>query len=135
MLHIFALIFGLEATPSPAPSPSPSGTPAAAAPLPTPLPTDNAAVSKMAREQFYAFAAGKIDGSQYSIEIPKDVMPQTQAFLSALGDVKSVTLVQSTKMGDSDVYVYKFTCANGAALEQLSVKNAKINGIFFRPVQ
>ncbi|HKU67873.1 MAG TPA: hypothetical protein VJP85_08855 [Candidatus Baltobacteraceae bacterium] len=131
MLAVLTLILAMQTTPAA----SSSTTPAAAAPLPSPLPTDNPAVGKLARQQFYAFAAGKIDASAYSIEIPKDVMPQVQAFLSALGAVKDVTLVQSTKIDESDVYVYKFTCENGAALEQLSIKNGKIDGIYFRPVQ
>lgn len=42
-------------------------------------------------------------------------MPQVQAFLTALGAVKNVTLIQSTKMGAS--------------------KDGKIDGIYFRPVQ
>ena len=128
MLAIGVLILALQTTPAP----SPSSTSAAAAPLPAPLPTDNPSVAKLAREQFYAFASGKIDTSLYSIDIQS--APQAQAFLSALGAVKSVTLVQTTKMNESDVYVYKFTCENGAALEQLSLKDGKIDGIVFRPV-
>lgn len=131
MLTILGLIVALQVSPMP----SVTETPAAAAPLPGPQPTDNAAVGKIAREQFYAFASGKVDATLYSMPIPKSVMPQVQAFLSALGPVKNVTLVQSEKMGESLVYVYKFTCENGATLEQLSIKDGKIDGIYFRPVQ
>jgi hypothetical protein len=131
MIALAALILALQATPAP----SPSATPVGAAPVPSPLPTDNPAIGKLAREQFYAFVAGKVDPSQYSISIPTQAMPQARAFLSSLGPVVNVTLVQSTKMDDSDVYVYKFTCQNGAALEQISIKNGKIDGIYFRPVQ
>lgn len=128
MLAYAALVLALQTTPAP----SPSSTSAAAAPLPAPLPTDNPSVAKLAREQFYAFASGKVDTSLYSIDVQS--APQAQAFLSALGAVKNVVLVQTTKVGDSDVYVYKFTCENGAALEQLSLKDGKIDGIVFRPV-
>lgn len=131
MIALAALILSLQATPTPAPSVTPVG----AAPVPSPLPSDNAAIGKIARAQFYAFAAGKIDPAQYSISIPPQAMPQAQAFLSSLGPVENVSLVQNAKMGESDVYVYKFTCQNGAALEQLSLKNGKIDGIYFRPVQ
>lgn len=128
MFAYAALILALQTTPAPSPSP----TPAAAAPLPAPLPTDNPSVARLAREQFYAFASGKIDTSLYSTDIQS--APQAQAFLSALGAVKNVVLLQTAKMGESDVYVYKFTCENGAALEQLSLKGGKIDGIVFRPV-
>jgi hypothetical protein len=131
MLELAALILALQATPAP----SPSATPVGAAPLPSPLPTDNPTVSKLAREQFYAIIAGKIDESEYSSALPKSLLAQAQAFLSSLGPVQNVTLIQSAKMSDSDVYVYRFTCQNGAALEQLAIKNGKIDSIFFRPVQ
>lgn len=35
----------------------------------------------------------------------------------------------------SRVYVYKFACANGAAVQQISIKDGKINGIYFRPAE
>ncbi len=130
MLLSAALIVALQATPAPAAS-----TPAAAAPLPSTMPTDNPAVGKLARAQFYAFASGKVDASQYAMPLPTDAMPQVQAFLTGLGPVKSVALIQTARMGASDVYVYKFTCENGAALEQLSIKDGKIDGIYFRPIE
>lgn len=131
MLAGLALIAALQATPIPAAG----GTPAAAAPLPTATPTANPAVDRLARAQFSAFATGKIDASQYSVAIPKNVMPQVQAFLTALGPVNTVDLIQSQRMGADTIYVYRFTCQNGAVLEQLSIKDGKIDGIFFRPVQ
>jgi hypothetical protein len=131
MIALAALILALQATPTP----SASTTPVGAAPVPSPLPTDNPVVGKLAREQFYAFTAGKIDPTQYSISIPPQAMPQAQAFLSSLGPVVNVTLIQSTRIDESNVYVYKFSCQNGAALEQISLKNGKIDGIYFRPVQ
>lgn len=132
MLAAFALIAALQA----APTPAATGTPAAAAPLPGATPTANPAMEKLAREQFGAFASGKIDPSRYSVVIPKDALPAVQAFLSALGPVQAVDLIQSTKVNGDTVYVYRFTCENGAALEQLSVKaTGKIDGIYFRPVQ
>lgn len=117
------------------PAPQPSATPAAAAPAPSPQPAGNPAVGKLAREQFDAFLSGKIDAAQYSVSIPSAALGQVQAFLSALGPVKSVTLVQKAAIGGSTVYVYRFICANGSVLEQLSLKDGKINGIYFRPVE
>lgn len=132
MLAAIALIAALQASPAP----SSTGTPAGAAPLPSATPTANPAMEKLARQQFGAFASGRIDASQYSVSLPKDAIPQVQAFLSALGPVQSVDLVQSGKINGDTLYVYRFTCQNGAALEQLSVKaNGKIDGIYFRPVQ
>lgn len=129
MIAAAALIALLQATPQSA------ATPAAAAPAPSPQPAGNPAAAKLAREQFDAFLSGKIDTSQYSVAIPSAALSQVQAFLSALGPVKSVTLVQKAAIGGSTVYVYRFICANGSVLEQLSVKDGKINGIYFRPVQ
>ena len=132
MLAAIALIAALQASPTPAST----GTPAGAAPLPSPTPTANPAMEKVARQQFGAFTSGKIDASQYSVAIPKDALAQVQAFLSALGPIQAVDLVQSGKINGDAIYVYRFTCQNGAALEQLSVKpNGKIDGIYFRPVQ
>lgn len=131
MIALLALLLALQATPSPAAS----DTPADAAPVPSPAPTDNPEIAKLARAQFSAFKSGKIDTSQYSVAIPKDALPQVQAYLSELGPIQNVTLVQSAKINGAAVYVYKFSCQNGAALEQLSVKDGKINGIYFRPVQ
>lgn len=132
MLAAIALIALVQA----APTPGSTGTPAGAAPLPSATPTANPAMGKLARQQFDAFASGKIDLSQYSVAIPKDAVAQVQAFLSALGPVQAVDLIQSGKANADTLYVYRFTCENGAALEQLSIKaNGKIDGIYFRPVQ
>jgi hypothetical protein len=131
MLAYVALILALQVTPAPSPSVTPPGS----APVPTPLPSDNPTIGKLAREQFYAFIAGKVDASQYATAPSKGLLLQAQAFLSSLGPVQNVTLVQNTKTDDGDVYVYRFTCQNGAALEQLAIKNGKIDSVLFRPVQ
>lgn len=134
MFAILTLAAVLAAPPGPAASPSAS--PAAAAPsTPAAAPAEDPKITKLAREQFDAFAAGKYDPSQYSIAVPKAALAQVQTGLSSLGALKSVTFVKSASVSGSMVYVYKFTCANGAALEQLSVKDGKINGIYFVPSQ
>ncbi|HLI95213.1 MAG TPA: hypothetical protein VKT72_03880 [Candidatus Baltobacteraceae bacterium] len=127
MLALLTLVAALQA--SPAPASTTTSPPAATAPAEDP------AITKLARAQYDAFSSGKLDASQYSVPIPQDAITQVQAGLTSLGPVKSVQFVKSVAVKGSNVYVYKFTCANGAALEQLSVKDGKINGIYFRPVQ
>ena len=129
MLALLTLAAALSASPSPAASPS-------AAPAPTSsAPAENPAITKLANEQFDDFAAGKVNVSEYSVKIPKDALAQVQAGLSSAGAVKSVTLVKQMDVMGSTVYVYRFTCANAAVLEQLSLKDGKINGIYFAPAQ
>jgi hypothetical protein len=131
LLALLTLVAALEA--SPAPAASPSAPPAAASSAPAASQPEDPSITKLAREQFDAFVAGKLDPSQYSITVPKRSIAQAQAGLSALGAIKSVSFVESAPIQGSMVYAYKFTCANGAVLEQLSVKGGKINGIYFAP--
>lgn len=131
MLALLTLAAALEA--SPAPAAAPSAPPAAASSAPAPSQPEDPNITKLAREQFDAFVAGKLDPSQYSITVPKRSIAQAQAGLSSLGAIKSVTFMESAPIQGSMVYAYKFTCANGAVLEQLSVKDGKINGIYFAP--
>jgi hypothetical protein len=129
MLALLTLTAALVASPAPA-------TPAAVpTPASTAASTEDQAITKLARQQYDAFAAGKIDQSQYSVTIPQNAIAQVQSGLAALGAVKRIDFIKNAEVMGSMVYVYKFTCANGAAIEQLSVKDGKINGIYFRPVQ
>jgi hypothetical protein len=96
---------------------------------------EDPSITKLVREQFDAFVAGKIDTSQYSVPIPAASLAQAHAGLAALGAVKSVRFVESRPISGSMVYAYKFVCANGAVYEQLSVKDGKIDGIYFAPAQ
>lgn len=131
MLALLTLLAAIEASPAPATSPA-AATPAASA-APAAAPAEDPAITKLAREQFDAFVAGKLDPSQYSVTIPKHSIAMAHAGLSALGAVKSVTFMESAPIQGSMVSVYKFTCADGAVLEQISVKDGKINGIYFAP--
>lgn len=132
MLALLTLVAALEA--SPAPAASPSAAPAASS-APAASQPEDPNITKLAREQFDGFVAGKLDPSQYSVTVPKHSIAQAQAGLSSLGAIKSVVFMESAPVQGSIVYVYKFTCANGAVLEQLSVKDGKINGIYFAGAQ
>ncbi len=129
MVASLALLAALVTAPSPAPSVSPAPQASAAAPAEDP------AITKLAREQYDAFAAGKVDATKYSAAIPADAIAQVQAGLTALGPVKSVILLRTVSSAQGTVYVYKFIAENGAALEQLSVKDGKIDGIYFMPAK
>lgn len=129
MLALLTLAAVLQSSPAPAASAAPSASAAPAALAEDP------AVTKLARAQYDAFASGKIDASQYSVPIPHSAIAQVQADLSALGPIKNVMFLQAAKLAAGTVYVYEFACQNGAVLEQLSVKDGKINGIYFRPAQ
>lgn len=134
MLALLTLVAALEASPAPAASPA-APTPAASA-APAPAATEDPSITKLAREQYDAFLAGKLDPSQYSVTIPKHSVQMAHLGLTTLGAVKSVTFVESAPINGSMVYAYKFTCANGSIYEQLSVdKNGKVNGIYFAQAQ
>lgn len=133
MLALLTLVAALEA--SPAPAASPAAPAAAASAAPAPAVTEDPAITKLAREQYDAFAAGKVDQSQYSAAVPQAAISQVQAGLTSIGAVKSVAFVKGSTLAGSMVYVYKFTCAKGAAYEQIAVKDGKIDGIYFVPAQ
>ncbi len=129
MLALLTMVAVLQA--SPAPASTTSSPPAAAATAPA----EDPAITKLARAQYEAFASGKVDQTQYAQAVPQNAIAQVQAGLTALGPVKSVELVKTAVVKGSNVYLYKFTCANGAAMETLAVKDGKIDGIYFRPAQ
>jgi hypothetical protein len=132
LLAHLLLVAALQSSPAPAASTAP--VPAASS-VPAPAPTEDPNVIKLARAQYDAFASGKVDQSLYPQPVPAAAIAQVQAGLSSLGAVKSVTLVKTTSVQGSQVYVYKFTCANGAAIETLALKDGKISGIYFSPAQ
>lgn len=134
MLVHLALIGILQTAPHPGTSPEAVITPQPAA-TSTPVASEDPKITKIARDQYDAFAKGNIDTSQYSVPIPAGAIAQVQAGLSALGAVKTVTFLGSRSMSGSMMYQYKFTCANGAAIETLALKDGKIDGIYFKPAQ
>ncbi len=136
MIALLTMLAALAASPAPSASPDAAASPArAASAAPSATPAENAAMAKLARAQFDAFAAGKIDKSRYSIDVPAASMAQVQLGLSSLGAVKSQTLLKTEQLAQGKVYVYRFTCERGAAIEQFSIKDGKINGIYFAPAQ
>ncbi len=126
MLAHMLLLAALQTTPSPAATTAPAPSAAAT--------REDPAITKIVRAQYDAFAAGKVDASQYSISVPQNAIAQVQAGLASAGAVKSVTFLKMAALPQGTVYAYKFTCANGAVIEQISLKDGKINGIYFRPV-
>lgn len=133
MLALLTLLAALQSSPAPAASAASAAAAPVASAAPAAAPAEDPAITKLARDQFDAFAAGKFDASQYSVTLPKRAIAQVHAGLSALGTVKTQTFMESKAISGSMVYVYKFTCANGSVYEQLSVKDGKINGIYFAP--
>lgn len=127
MLALLALLSALQA--SPAPAASAAATSAATA-SPAPLPTDP---EQLARQQFAAFASGNVDARWYSAPLPAGAVDQVKTYLQGLGAIKSVALVKTADTPYGKAYVYKFTCTNGAVLEQLVAKGGVIQGIYFRP--
>jgi hypothetical protein len=87
---------------------------------------------QIARDQFAAFASGTVDKSLYSIDIPQSAIDQLHQALPGLGKIIGVALATHVDVPEGDVYVYKFTCANGSIVEQISFNNGKINGISFK---
>lgn len=133
MLAHLLLVAALQSTAAPAPAASAS--PAATASTAPAAPAEDPKVTKIARDQYDEFASGKVDQSMYPQPVPANAIAQVQAGLSSLGAVKTVTLVKTMAVKGSQVYVYKFTCANGAAIETLALKAGKISGIYFAPAQ
>lgn len=134
MLAHLALIGILQSAPQPGASPEAVITPQPAATAAS-ANAEDPKVTKIAREQYDAFAKGNLDKSDYSVPIPAGAIAQVQAGLDALGPVKSVKFLGSMAMNGSMMYQYEFTCAKGAAIETLSLKDGKIDGIYFKPAQ
>ncbi len=96
-------------------------------------PAEDPHITKIARAQYDAFAAGKIDPSQYSVDIPASAVAQVQAALTRLGPIQSVSFLKSATLASGTAYAYRFTCQKGDIIEQISIKDGKINGIYFIP--
>lgn len=126
MIAAIALLAALQTTPAPAPSAT--STPAAA----TALPADP---EQLARFEWAEFASGKIDQSHFSQPIPQSAIDQLHQALPALGAIKSVTLLKKADTPYGPGYAYKVVCEKGAAIEQFTIKNGTITGIYFTPAQ
>jgi hypothetical protein len=126
MLVLITFLFALQTYPNAMPSSTPAiiGTPAG---------TENPAMTQLAREQFDAFASGKIDKSQYSVDIPQSAIEQAQKALSSLGPVQSVQFMGSAPLSAGTGYAYRFVCEKGTVIERFSIKDGKINAIYFAP--
>ena len=137
MIASLALLAAIQVTPpplAPVDTPAPIFSPAPAV-TGTPATSGVKDPEKLARDQFTAWSTGKIDKSLYTFDIPQSSIDQVHQALPALGAVIGVALATHADVPQGDVYIYKFTCANGSVLEQLSLKDGKINGIFFKPAQ
>ena len=67
------------------------------------------------------------------MDVPQSTIDQVRQLLVAMGPIISLTLVSHVNAPLGSVYVYRITCRNGAALEQISFKDGKINGLYFKP--
>ena len=130
MIALLTLLAAIQA--SPAPAARATSAPAAAATA-APAPSEDPNVTNIARAQYDAFASGNVDQSLYPQPIPPETIAKVKTALTSLGAVKSVRLVRTMSVNGADGYVYEFTCANGAVLEGLALKDGKIAGIRFSP--
>jgi hypothetical protein len=116
-----------------APAPTPS---------PTPVPPDDPAVTLMARRQFVAWQAGRIDRVEYAAslnaQIPDAKLESTSTNLGTLGALDGVKYlgprdaVYAPLPAGIHVYLYDMLCANGSIYEQLTLDaNGKVVGIEF----
>jgi hypothetical protein len=127
VLALLALLSSLQSSPAPAASAAPA---AAATASPAPLPADP---EQLARQQFAAFLSGNIDQRWYVQPLPQNAIEQVHTYLQSLGAIKNVALLKTADTAYGKAYAYKFTCANGAVLEQFVAKTGIIQGIYFRP--
>jgi hypothetical protein len=105
---------------------------------PTPAPSEDLKVTALARAQFDALEAGKIDAAAYTQQVnalfTPAVVAKVRDDLKSLGPVTAMKFTGKTPVGGYDVYIYKVDCALGSIRETLSFDAAgKINGIFFGP--
>ena len=124
--RILARADAAPASPSPVASPSPAAS------------ADPAQTAK-ARAEYDAWAAGKPDMSHYiagaSAELTAAI-PQVQAYLQAIGPVKTFAFQRTTTAQGMTVAIYLATAEKGSAQELISWDAAgKIQLIFFHPGQ
>lgn len=111
-------------------------------PSPTPVPPADPAVTTIARRQFVAWQAGRIDRAQYTAglnaQIPDAKIEQTATDLGALGALNSLVYLGPRDSNYDDlppgvhVYLYQMLCANGSIYEQLTLDASdKVAGIIF----
>jgi CubicO group peptidase (beta-lactamase class C family) len=105
---------------------------------PTPAPGEDPKITALARAQFDALEAGKIDPAAYTPQVnalfTPAVVEKVRDYLKSLGPVSAFKFTGKTPVAGYDVYVYKVDCALGSVRETLSFDAAgKISGIFFGP--
>ena len=129
MIALLTLAALLDATPAPAATTTATPAPAVSA---APLPSDP---EQIAKEEWAQFSSGKVDQSRFITPIPQKSIDQLGQVLPTLGAVKSVALVKQADTPQGKGYAYKFTCENGAAIEQFIVDKGKIVSIWISPAQ
>jgi len=105
---------------------------------PTPAPGEDAKIRALARAQFDALEAGKIDPAAYTQQMnalmTPAVLTQVRDYLKSLGPVSAFKFTGKTRVAEYDVYIYKVDCALGSIRETLSLDAAgKIGGLYVRP--
>lgn len=110
-------------------------------PSPTPVPPADPAVTLVARRQFVAWQAGKIDRAQYTAELSAQTddakVQQASQDLGSLGALTGTQYLGPLEIPDLPsgvhVYLYRMLCTNGSIYEQLALNGqGKIAGIIFR---
>jgi hypothetical protein len=108
---------------------------------PTPAPdTEDPKVTAMARVQFVAWQAAKIDRALYtrsaSDRITDDTLGAIGGHLADLGQVQSLKYAGAMQQGAATVYNYIVTCEKGKVLMSMGVGNdQKISAMGFRPAK
>lgn len=116
------------------PSP-PASTAPSAAPESSPSPE----LTAKARAEFDAWENGKIDRSRYTThanaQMTDALVAEVAARLKPSGEIKALTPLRETTAQGMQIHVYRVSCANGPALEELISWDSagKIQLIYFRP--
>jgi hypothetical protein len=111
-------------------------------PSPTPVPPANPVVTLIARRQFVAWQAGRIDRAQYTptlnAQIPDSKVEESSSNLGSLGALNNVQYLgpRDSIYGDLPpgvhVYLYQMLCSNGSIYEQLTLDPSdRVAGIIF----
>lgn len=106
------------------------------------MPPANPAVTLIARRQFVAWQAGRIDRVQYTpalnAQTPDSKVEESSATLGTLGALSGVQYLgpRDSVYGDLPpgvhVYLYQMICSNGSIYEQLTLDpNDRVAGIIF----
>jgi hypothetical protein len=102
--------------------------------------TENPKVTALAREEFAAWQAGKIDRKRYTDAANSAFNDATVSAISGqladLGEIDSVKYVSLAPQGGNAVYTYLVTCGKGKITMTLGLDAAnKISAIGFKPAE